>query len=175
VKPQVVIEIKCLDLIVEDATGLIKKPALTFNPVKGYEKDGKVLAVSIVSPVFMKERQDKKANEDDCGFNQVSDRIEIADSSEVDVAMKPSQVLMREVYVKEGKNGKAVRKFVGWKTNKEDSGKYPKYVLFFTDFSAGRKEPLQSEIHVAPSEDELKSQLAAMIEENVKKGWNKVN
>ncbi|MDB5283883.1 MAG: hypothetical protein JWO06_2958, partial [Bacteroidota bacterium] len=90
-------------------------------------------------------------------------------------AFKPSQVILREVYVKEGKTGKAIRKFVGWKTNKDESGKYPKYVLYFTDFSAGRKEPLQSDIYIVPSEDDMKAKLAVLIEENVKKGWNKAN
>lgn len=174
VKPQIVIEVKCLDLIIEDSSGPIRKQALTYDEKTGYAKDGKIAAVSIVSPVFVKERDDKKAIEEDCGFNQVSDRIEVSDSSEESVELKPSQIVLREVYVKEGKGGKAIRKFVGWKTNKEDAGPYPKYVLYFTDFSAGRKEPLQSEIYIAPSEDELRAKLVVLIEENVKKGWNKV-
>jgi hypothetical protein len=43
-------------------------------------------------------------------------------------------------------------------------------VLYFTDSSAGRKEPLQSEIYIAPSEDELRAKLIILIEENMKKG-----
>ena len=67
-----------------------------------------------------------------------------------------------------------MRKFVGWKTNKEATGKYPAYALYFTDFSAGRKDPLQADIYISPTEDELRAKLVTLIEENVKKGWNKV-
>jgi len=134
-----------------------------------------VPAVSIVSPVFEKERTDKQANEQDAGFNQIADRIDICEDTEEQITLAPSQQILRELYVKEGKNGKAFRKFAGWKTNKEARGKFPAYVLFYSDFSAGRKEPLEADIYMSPTEDDMKEKIDALIDENIKKGWNKVN
>ena len=39
--------------------------------------------------------------------------------------LKESKLLHREVYVKESKEIKKVRKFVVWKTNKEESNEFP--------------------------------------------------
>ncbi|MDB5284897.1 MAG: hypothetical protein JWO06_3972, partial [Bacteroidota bacterium] len=39
VKPQIVIEVKCLDLIIEDSSGMIRKQALQYEEGKGYSKD----------------------------------------------------------------------------------------------------------------------------------------
>jgi hypothetical protein len=170
----IVIEVKCLDLLLEDSSGPIRKQVLSFDEKTGYHKEGKIPAVSIVSPVFVRERDDKKAGEEDCGFEQISDRIEVGEIKEDAVELKPSEIVLREVYIKEGKGGKALRKFVGWKTNKESTGAWPKYVLYFTDFSAGRKEPLQSDIYVCTSEDEMRAKLVLLIDENIKKGWSKI-
>ena len=87
--------------------------------------------------------------------------------------LKASEIIKREVYVKDGKNGKSLRKFVSWKTNKEDTGLYPAYILYFTDFSSGRKEPLQTEIFTALNENELDAKFNDLIAENIKKGWER--
>ena len=51
---------------------------------------------------------------------------------------------------------------------------FPPFVLYYTDFGAGRKDPLQTEIKIASSEDTLREMLATSIEEHIKKGWEKV-
>lgn len=33
-----------------------------------------------------------------------------------------------------------LHKFLLWKTNKEQTGRYPAYIIYHTDFSSGRKE-----------------------------------
>ncbi|MBK8624418.1 MAG: hypothetical protein IPN86_02210 [Saprospiraceae bacterium] len=48
------------------------------------------------------------------------------------------------------------------------------FVLYYTDFSAGYKYPHQTEIKIASSEDTLREMLVNGIEENIKKGWEKV-
>jgi hypothetical protein len=81
---------------------------------------------------------------------------------------------MREVYVKESKGIKMVRKFMVWKTNKEETGQYPEYVFHYTDFSAGRAEMLQRDIKVSNSKEQIEEIFAAEVLANVKKGWDRV-
>jgi len=45
-------------------------------------------------------------------------------------------------------------------------------VVAFTDFSSGRKEPLQRELRVASTREKLEEHLKAWEGENVKKGWS---
>lgn len=175
VKPQVVIQVKCIEIISEDYSGLIKKEALRFDGNQ-YDNIGKTNSVSLISPVLIAERKDKEANEEDTGMNQIASRIEISKENIASIGkVVASDILFREVYIKSSKNGDMVRKFIGVKTNKENTFRFPAYYLFYTDFSSGRKEPLQTEISVTNSEEKLYSILETMMDENVKKGWNKVN
>ena len=75
---------------------------------------------------------------------------------------------LRPVYRK-GKD--AVRKFVLAKRGGEDA--LP-YVFCFTDYSAGRKEPLKVTTEYAYTEVRARALFDGCIAENVKKGWEKV-
>jgi hypothetical protein len=127
--------------------------------------------LSVISPNFIRVRTDKKANEQDTGIVQAYALCEplLSDSNQTTNA--PSEIISREVYIKEGKGGTAIRKFVALKTNKEDSGLYAPYVVLYSDFSAGRKTPLEQEISICKSEKEAMSTIALLKEENIKKGW----
>jgi hypothetical protein len=48
------------------------------------------------------------------------------------------------------------------------------YIVTYTDFSAGRKEPLKVSTDYAYTENRAKALLAALLAANVKKGWEKV-
>ena len=85
-----------------------------------------------------------------------------------------SELIKREVYVKESKGKKMVRKFVLWKTNKESSGDYPAYVCYITDYSSTRKDMLKSDIKISNKLEQIETMFAAEIVENIKKGWEKV-
>jgi hypothetical protein len=69
---------------------------------------------------------------------------------------------------------KSVRKFLLWKTNKEESGIYPAYVATFTDYSPGRADELKIEVKVSNDKAQIQQIYQEFIQENVKKGWNKV-
>ncbi|MFN6039794.1 MAG: hypothetical protein ACK452_15085, partial [Bacteroidota bacterium] len=69
------------------------------------------------------------------------------------------------------KGGTSVRKFVGLKTNKEQSGLYPPFVVVFSDYSASRKTPLEQEIFLCATEKDLISKVDELKKENIKKGW----
>jgi hypothetical protein len=71
--------------------------------------------------------------------------------------------------VKSPKGGKALRKFTIRKTPKGDTSRSP-LIIYFTVFSAGRKEPIQTEVYVAPSNDSARARLYALLEEHIKNG-----
>jgi hypothetical protein len=45
----------------------------------------------------------------------------------------------------------------------------------YTDFSAGRKSPLEQEIYLCQTENEATQKVADLKEENIKKGWAPFN
>ena len=49
------------------------------------------------------------------------------------------------------------------------------YVLYFTDYSAGRKDPLKITTQYAYSKDRKEVLVRRMLEKNIKKGWEEVN
>ena len=171
VKPEIVIELSCLDLINVTTDGAIRKAALSYNQDKGYQPIGNQTTLSIITPNFVRLRNDKKANELDAGTHQAYTLLAPIqeDSSQSTDAL--SEIILREVYVKPGKTANAVRKFIGLKTNKENSGAYSAYVLVFTDFSADRKTPLEQELFLLENEKELNEKLTLLKAEHIKKGW----
>jgi len=66
-----------------------------------------------------------------------------------------------------------VRKFLVVATHKEQSNKYPAYVLHYTDFSAGRKDPIKRDIKLTNDKDQVMELLTATVEKNIKSGWEK--
>ena len=124
-----------------------------------------------MSPVFLRIRDDKKGNKDDIRFSQVTDIVELSGRDEA-VELKDSEVLKREVFVKESKGQKMVRKFLLWKTNKEKDPDYPAFVFHYTNFSPTRKDMLKKDVKVSDSKKQIEQIYADEIAENVKKGWN---
>ena len=169
VKPEMVIEYSSLDLPVETSKGTIRKMSLTYSD-EGYSAEQMLPCVSSMSPVFLRVRDDKKVNKDDIRFSQITDIVELA-GIETAVELKESKVLKREVFVKESKGQKMVRKFLLWKTNKEISPEYHAFVFHYTDFSPTRKDMLKKDIKVSDSQQQIEKIYADEIAENVKKGW----
>jgi hypothetical protein len=169
VRPEIIIEFSCLDLISEVNGKTVRKMDLSYNAAVGYSPIAPAQSVTMISPVFQHIRSDKGVNTTDLRFQQVTDLIDI--TADTSIALPASLLLKREVYIKEMKGEKAVRKFLAWKTNKEQSGEFPPYVFSFTDFSAGRKDMLQQEIKTARTEEEVMKAFADSLAENVKKGW----
>ena len=174
VKPEVVVEISCLDLINENSDGTIKKAKLKFDSKRGYLFASKEPALSIISPNFTRIRTDKKVNEIDCGTKQAYSIRQPLQSVTKSNNENLSEIISREVYSKSGKGGTAIRKFIGLKTNKENTGEFSPYVVVFTDYSFGRKEPLEQELFICQNEKELKSKIEELKIENIKKGWEAI-
>ena len=174
VKPTKVVEFSCLDVYNENSKGVIKKMSLTFDK-DSYSTVYKKPSVSVTAGVFLSFRKDKKVNTEDVGLRQITKIIPLETNSESVSELKKSKLLHREVYVKESKGIKKVRKFVVWKTNKEESKEFPAFVYHYTDYSPGRKEPLKKEIKISENQKEIEIVLKSELEDNVKKGWEKVN
>jgi len=158
----------------ENSKGCIKKMCLAFEN-ESYSAVFKKPSVSITAGVFLSFRDDKKVNTEDVGISQITKIISLETNEKSNSELKESKLLHREVYVKESKGIKKVRKFVVWKTNKEESNEFPAFVYHYTDYSPGRKDPLKKEIKVSENQKEIEMVLKTELEENIKKGWEKVN
>lgn len=180
VRPELVIEIDTTDVMApEPGESQSQKMTLAYSEDGGWEPRGLLPMCSLIHPRFLRIRQDKRVDAADVGLEQLRqiapfDEEELAAPVRVSAVetSSPSRVLERKVWVKSGKGGTAVRKFVAWATGRADKDpRYPAFVVAFTDFSPGRKEPLQRELRVASSEPRIRALAAAWEAENIKKGW----
>lgn len=176
VRPEWVIEISVLDLISESTRGApINRMVLNWNAGGArYQVIRRMPLVAPISPQFVRRRDDKTVCPNDLRLQQVSDIVEVPmiDRDARQFSMSPSKVLRREVYTKELKGQLMVRKFVMWQTNKEqESEVHPAFVIHFTDFSPNRKTPLERDLRVSSSREQIGELWSALTEENVKKGW----
>lgn len=174
VKPIKVVEFSCLDVYNENSKGSIKKMSLIFEN-ESYSALFKKPSISVTAGVFLSFRDDKKVNTEDVGISQITKIISLETNEKSNSELKESELLHREVYVKESKGIKKVRKFVVWKTNKEESNEFPAFVYHYTDYSPARKDPLKKEIKVSENLKQIEDILKLELEVNVKKGWEKVN
>jgi hypothetical protein len=67
-----------------------------------------------------------------------------------------------------------VRKLLLWKTNKEDSGEFPGYVVYLTDFSPNRQNPLERDIKISNDEPTARRLFTELAAKNFVGGWEKV-
>ncbi len=177
VKPDLVVEVKCNDLIaVNSKNEPVRRMAMNFSEKTGWSPLGPAPSVSMIHAVFRRIREDKQAVRPDVRVEQVSDLVPIAEQECVDPASLPeSEIIRREVYTKRSKKGLAVRKLVGWKTHKSDADPaYPNFVIFFTDYAPGRKQPLKTDLRVATRETTLHTFADDWLAENIKRGWEQV-
>jgi hypothetical protein len=176
VRPESVIEISVLDLIAQTTRNQpINKMVLNWNSGENrYEIVRRLPLVATISPQFVRRRDDKMLNVNDIRIQQITDLVEVAlaDRDARQLNLPASTLLRREVATKVLKGATMVRKLVMWQTNKEsDAEHYPAYVIHYTDFSPNRKTPLERDVRVSSSRqqiDDLWNELAA---EAFVKGW----
>lgn len=175
IEPGPVIEISALDLISEGAKGApIKKMVLEWDGGK-YQSLARMPLASVVSPQFVRMRDDKEANVEDVNLRQLEAFINIEEAEKPareELAQK-SKLIERVVYTKMMKGQQMVRKLLLWKTNKEDASNFPGYVVYLTDFSPNRQNPLEREIRVAGTEKIAREWFKQLMDENFVGGWVK--
>jgi ATP-dependent DNA ligase len=174
VRPETVIEITCTDLQAETASGEpIRQMVLAFD--EAWRAVCPLPGASLIHPIFSRIRDDKSVNPTDIRAAQVEERCIVAglDEAAAPLELPASEILRREVYTKTAKEKTAVRKFLVWKTNKEDTGNFPPYVVHYTDYSPGRKNPLAREVRLANNKKNATRIADELIAANIKGGWEK--
>ncbi len=178
VRPEIVVEVRVSDFLSTDAWDApIRRMSLSYDPVEGYRPLSELRTAVLIHPVLLRERADKKADATDAGMTQITSYLEdlsVEPRAAGAIVHRASQLVRRAVWTKETKGQLAVRKLVVIKTNKEHEGTHPPYLVHFTDYSAGRKTPLETTIRTASSLEGAERAAGAWIEENVKKGWAEV-
>jgi hypothetical protein len=177
ISPGPVIEISCLDLIAESTRGgPVKRMVLDWDG-KRYSALMRMPLVSVISPQFVRMRDDKDANVEDVNIRQINDLVEVPDVDKPAHAGEapPSELLERTVYTKVMKGNKMVRKLLMWKTNKEDRNDFPGYVVYLTDFSPNRQNPLERDIKISNTERGAREWFKRLAEKNFVSGWEKVS
>ena len=176
INPGPVIEISCLDMIVERARGgPVKRMVLDWDG-KRYSALLRMPLVSVISPQFIRMRDDKEAVVDDVNISQVTDLVPVpeADKSAHADDDPASEILERTVYTKVMKGNTMVRKLVLWKTNKTDRADFPGFVVYLTDFSPNRQNPLERDIKISNTERKAKQMFDDMARKIFITGWEKV-
>ena len=128
--------------------------------------------MSLTTPVIIRFRDDKKVNDNDVGINQIERVINLEDDNYKEADKKPSKVLKKEIYVKEVKGLKMVKKFFVWETHIQ-SDEYPKFVFYKVDYSPSRASKLNRDIKVSNDKKQILNIYKDSIESDIKKGWNK--
>jgi ATP-dependent DNA ligase len=176
IKPGVVVEISCLDIISRTSHGsTIDRMIIEWDKKQQrWEGIHRLPLCSIISPQFIRIRDDKKANPDDVKMSQLSDITEIPELQRVadDLVLPKSTIIERVVATKILKDATMVRKLLLWKTNKDDvSRDHPAYVLHLTNYSPNRKDPLQHEIRVSSSKKQMQQLLKEWHKKYFVSGW----
>jgi hypothetical protein len=173
VRPEIVVEVKCSDLVESDANDVpIRRMTLRYDEKDGYVPAGDGAIASMLSPVFLRERTDKVPDAASVGIDQITSRLPI-DESDAPIATTgaAAKILERRVFAK---GTVAVRKVVVMDTNKPGSPLYPPFVVYTTDYSGGRAEPLKTSLRPCSTLESAQAFVAQWLTENVKRGWQEI-
>lgn len=176
VSPSIVVEVRVSDLLASDGWDVpIRRMALAHDAQKGWSAVAELRTAVLLHPVLVRERTDKTASIADVGMTQITSYLDDAGGEAVPtVARASAEIVRRAVFTKAQKGETAVRKVVVVRTHKEREGTHPPYVVFSSDFSGGRRAPLETALKSAASPEETDAQVRAWVTENVKKGWAEV-
>ena len=168
IKPSLVIEIESLDIINSNTDGVISKSVLSFDTE--FSKINNSPSVSLISPIFKGIREDKEVTENQTGLSQITRIIELVDEKNKKQSKKPSLIIKKEIYLKETKGVKMIKKYFLWETN-SDSSTYPRYVFYKIDYSPTRSDKLQRDVKISNNLDQMNKIYQKQIDLDIKKGW----
>ena len=174
VKPEMVLEVKCTEIQSEDSNAnSIRRMVLEY---KNNIWDPLALTdcVSLIHPVILRERLDKNSDETDVRISQIESFLDSKKIKEKikQIELPKSKIYDRKVWTKDGKNGISIRKIITLKTSKSEIWDgWPEWIVFYSDFSSGRKSPLDRKLKTARNIEEAKEIANKFIESNIKKGW----
>ena len=174
VKPEMVLEVKCTEIQSEDSNAnSIRRMVLEFkNNI--WEPLALTDCVSLIHPVILRERLDKNSDKTDVRISQIESFLDSKKIKEKikQIELPKSKIYDRKVWTKDGKNGISIRKIITLKTSKSEIWDgWPEWIVFYSDFSFGRKSPLERKLKTAQNEEEANKIVNSLIESNIKKGW----
>lgn len=175
VKPTVVVRVKFFDFQIEKSDeNSIKKPLFLYEN-NALQCVGKNQSLSLIASVIEEIRSDKQATVEQCGLSQITRLSGLTEeyfNINLDLnGLAKSEIQQLKTFVKESKKGRAIRKFMLWKTNKQETGVYPNYIFYYLDYSEGRKDTMKRDLKPFHEETIAMKFFNTSIEENVKKGW----
>ena len=175
VKPELVFEISVLELVARGNDDKIKmNPLLRYDEQQGWLMEGTTPGVVALGITIDQERTDKQPNETDVRISQLTDICPFEEPEGGKAELAKSELLERHVYKKVSGEKVMLHKFLLWKTNKEQSGRYPAYIIYHTDYSSSRKELIKRDMLYSNDEQQIRDLLAAEIADNIKKGWEEI-
>ena len=177
VKPEIVCEVKLLEFQGDKSNDEPIRHLKYEYSNNSLNATGRARSVSILNSNIVNIRSDKKANYEDCGLKQIIriSGIPKKEFKEVNNKDLPkSKVIKKEIFKKESKKGTAIKKFLFWKSNKEKVSDYPSFLCYYLDYSEGRKDPMKKKIYPFNDEKLGSAYFKKLMDENVKKGWDKV-
>ena len=175
VKPEQVFEISVLELVARGNDDKIKmNPLLKYDEETGWLMEGTTPGVSALGITLERERTDKQPNETDVRITQLTDICPFEEPEGGKAELAKSELLERHVYKKVSGEKVMLHKFLLWKTNKEQSGRYPAYIIYHTDYSSSRKEMIKRDMLYSNDEQQIRDLLASEIADNIKKGWEEI-
>lgn len=166
VKPGYVVELEAEDVLPVDEETSGQQVFAWNNSRWGFE--GLAACPRLLLPTFHRLRADKEFSPQAVRIAQLTGR-ELASPELVHRALPALEVVRREVYTKEIKGARAVRKLVVGR-RPATAGAFP-YVIFWTDFSAGRKTPLEVATLFAHTEARAEALVKKLLEENLTRGF----
>ena len=175
VVPEIVLEVSVIELVTRGNDGKIRtNPLLVLDPEKGWLLEGMTPGVSAHGVTIIQERTDKMPVPEHVRLAQLTDLVSFEEPENNCSKLENSTLLARRVFKKVSGAKVMIHKFLIWKTNKEESGRYPAYIFYHTDFSSGRKEIIKRDMAFSSDEQQIREIMEAEIANNIKKGWEEV-
>jgi len=165
VRPKLVCEVHGEDIVTTDGGRELKTQLIAWDaPAGAYRFLGLSPAPRLTFSRFVRLREDKEWQSGGARIEQV---VERAQAPTPTVANNETRILRREVYAK----GEMLRKLVV--VHKAGDLPFP-YLIYWTDYSARRAEPLKVSVEVAVSETRAMALAERALAENLTKGFNRV-
>lgn len=176
VYPGKVFEISCVDLASKKGDEKPCKNDLLIFDGDSWQTKGLVNGASCHGLSVVRERDDKSCVYEDIRLEQLSQISPFSEKEDsVDFENLPeSSVLDVHVYKKQKGKSYYAKKFIIWKTNKEQTKFFPPYILYYEDFSSRRQKHIKRDMFTAETYDEAKKMLNPLISKHVKEGWTYV-
>ena len=173
IRPELIAEIHGEDLIVSEGAKQLQTQLVRWDKAsESYQFLGLSPCPRLSFARFSKLREDKDWADGGARIAQIgafsAPNLSASNdpAASTNAAPADTKIVRREVYLK----GEMLRKLVV--VHKPSAGEFP-YLLYWTDFSAKRAEPLKVSIEIAADAARAEQLAARMLAENLAKGWVK--